>query len=50
MGGPWKVYDDVEGAAALFKEYAHCKRRLLDHLGRGGSVFDEDLPALLRAP
>ncbi|MDR0669475.1 MAG: DUF3793 family protein, partial [Treponema sp.] len=35
LGGPWKVYDDVEGAAALFKEYAHCKRRLLDHLGRG---------------
>jgi hypothetical protein len=44
--GLWKVYDDVEGAAALFEEYARCKRRLLDHLRRGGTIFDENLPAL----
>jgi hypothetical protein len=45
--GPWKVYGDVERAAALFREYSGCKRRLLEHLQRGGTVFDENLPALL---
>jgi hypothetical protein len=42
--GPWKVYGDVERAAALFEEYAGCRRRLLEHLQGGGSVFDGELP------
>ncbi|MDR1024803.1 MAG: DUF3793 family protein, partial [Treponema sp.] len=36
--GLWKVYDDVEKAAALFEEYAACRRRLLDYLQRGGAL------------
>jgi hypothetical protein len=46
LRGPWMVYGDVERAAALFREYAGCRRRLLDYLQRGGTVFDENLPAL----
>lgn len=48
--GPWKVYDDVERAAALFGEYAWCRQRLLEHLQGGGTIFDEELPVLLKAP
>ncbi|MDR0732220.1 MAG: DUF3793 family protein [Treponema sp.] len=48
--GPWKVYGDVERAALLFGEYAWCKQRLLEHLREGGTVFDEELPALHQPP
>jgi hypothetical protein len=48
--GLWKVYSDVERAAALFEEYDRCKRRLLDYLRQGGTIFDEALSALAAEP
>jgi hypothetical protein len=48
--GVWKVYSDVERAAALFEEYARCKQRLLEYLQTGGTIFDENLPAILLSP
>jgi hypothetical protein len=44
--GLWKVYGDVEGAAALFRDYTLCKQRLLEYQRRGGTLFDKNLPAL----
>ena len=44
--GQWKVFGDAEQAAALFDEYARCKRTLLRHIENGGSIFTADLPAL----
>jgi hypothetical protein len=48
--GVWKVYSDVERAAALFEEYARCKQRLLEYLQTGGGISDENLPAILLSP
>lgn len=38
--GQWKVYTDVPRAVAMFAELSECKRRVLDHLEKGGSLFD----------
>lgn len=46
LTGQWKVFGDVERAAAMFEEYALCKRALLSHIENGGSVFAADLPTL----
>jgi hypothetical protein len=48
--GLWKVYSDVERAAALFEDYDRCKRRLLEYLRRGGTIFDEALSAVAAEP
>jgi hypothetical protein len=45
--GMWKVYSDVEKARLLFGEYARCRQRLLEYIQGGGTVFDENLPAIL---
>ncbi|MDR2184092.1 MAG: DUF3793 family protein [Treponema sp.] len=45
--GMWKVYSDVEKARSLFGEYARCRQRLLEYIQGGGTIFDENLPAIL---
>jgi hypothetical protein len=45
--GTWKVYSDVEKARLLFGEYARCRQRLLEYIRGGGTIFDENLPAIL---
>lgn len=47
--GPWRVYGNPDGAAACFADYATCRQVLLEHLGRGGSIWD-GLPPQDRAP
>jgi hypothetical protein len=46
--GAWKVYGDVENARRLFAEYSRCKRALLDHIERGGTIFGSGAPGRLR--
>lgn len=46
MCGKWKVYGDIEKATALFEEYEHCRRVLLNHINSGGSISTADWPAL----
>jgi hypothetical protein len=38
--GLWKVYSDVKKASLLFAEYTRCRQRLLEHIQRGGTIFD----------
>jgi hypothetical protein len=44
--GVWKVYSDVEKASLLFREYARCRQRLLEYIQKGGTIFDENFPAM----
>ncbi len=46
LSGQWKVFGDMERAAAMFEEYDLCKRALLSHIENGGSIFAADLPTL----
>jgi hypothetical protein len=38
--GHWKVYSDVKKASLLFAEYTHCRQWLLEHIQRGGTIFN----------
>ena len=44
--GPWKVYSDVDRAVKLFNEHRRCKELLLELIGNGCSIFNENLSAL----